>query len=774
MKIQKKLQQFIIFLVLLPSIISINFALNMHYDINDTSRIQKPSSSDTRLNGITIIGNSELDTFCSGNGTTGLSWDTAHILKDIIFNTKDAVETCLTLINISRYVKIQNMTFLTTQGSDGLFLQNCTNFEISGLLIKQANHGVNIINSKNITIFDSEIDSDPSNGFKYGIYAVGSENVSVKNFTSNIKFAGIYHVRFEDGNNLTVEQSGFQTDGGGIEIDNCTDVNIHNNTFSNLPDFLFNIVDSSNIDFYNNTCTSVGDSDVDGGSDTNIYENIISDSETIDFRNHFNFTMASNIINSTSRNTIGISNCYNGTLLGNNLSGGGLNIGGMTYDLNILDSNLINGKPIKYIENRDYVKEDLVGFGQIILNDVAHTIISNFSLSGAYRELILINTQNVTVRNCTFSDSYVDGFGISFYAVLDVTIENSTFVACYQGLGGTIENISIQDCVFDGNSISTSAYQVQLNSLNTVSITNSIIRNIENGINANNIDNFYGRNNQFINTTYNFGKNFNVDFDISNLMNGIPIYYLTHEFNQSYTMAEAGGIIIDNCSYLLFSHGSINLNSTAIQIYDSHHIIFYNYSIESYGEYGIEIQNSHNISILYCNISGPYSQAFDVSDCDDLNLTRNYVYNTNGIAYFDDCNNLSITENWFENFTYGLEGEDCDGSIEDNAVINYSGDFAEDFDLENIDFSGNFNSTDYNSTEFGNFLFNLDNFWVWNTQSEGTGQTTTTGTSTTTDTTTSTNSIDPPNPLPTWVIILIVVVGVAVLIAIIIIVKQNT
>ncbi|UYP47118.1 hypothetical protein NEF87_003403 [Candidatus Lokiarchaeum ossiferum] len=108
-------------------------------------------------------------------------------------------------------------------------------------------------------------------------------------------------------------------------------------------------------------------------------------------------------------------------------------------------------------------------------------------------------------------------------------------------------------------------------------------------------------------------------------------------------------------------------------------------------------------------------------------------------------------------------------TIDDNALVNYSGNLTEDSDLENIDLSGNFNTTSFNPAEFGDFQFNLDNYWTWATSDSGTGQTTTIGT----DTTTSTNSIDPPNPLPTWVIILIVAVGVAIIIAIMIIVKQN-
>lgn len=771
MKYKENLQKITLLFVLLTSVISIDISLRNSQNAENVSRPQDPLSSDTLQNGITIVGNTELDTFCAGNGTTGLNWSDAHVIEDIIFNTYISMETCLSLINISRYVKIQNLTFLTSQIDDGLFLQNCTNFEISDILIQEANYGIRILDSINVSIFDSEIDSNPSHGFSYGIGVFGGENISIFNFTSNIKSGSYnYHAIFEDGYNFTIEQCGFQTDGGGIVINNCTEVKIHNNNFTNIPDFLLNFLDSSDISFYNNTCTNVGDSVIQGGSNTSIFNNSLVDSETIDFRYHHNFTVAENTITSSNGDTIGFQSSYNGTFRDNNITGGGLTFWSTNYDLNILESNLLNGKPIKYFENQDYITENFDGYGQLILNNVDSTIVSNMSLSGAFRELVVIGSTNITIQNCSFTDTFQEGYGIYFSSVDEAIIVNCSFSSCHTGVNGYVDDIQIENCVFDGNFIPTYKNQIQFNNLANFSISNTSIQNCVNGISSTNIENFYGKNNRFINTTYDFKRNQNVDFDTSNLMDGIPIYYLTHKFNLTYNMAHAGGFIIDNCSYLLFSHGSIILNSTPVQIFDSHHIVFHNYSIVSYGNNGFEIANSHNVSIIYCNISGPDIVAFYIDDSRDVNITRNYVYDIDGLAYLSYADNVFITENWFENFTDGFEGGDVNCTIEDNALVNYSGNLTEESDLEDIDLSGNFNTTSFDPEEFGDFQFNLDNFWTWTTSDSGTGQTTTTGTDTTTDTT----SIDPPNPLPTWVIIVIVAVGVAIIIAIIIIVRKNT
>lgn len=46
---------------------------------------------------IIISGNAELDAFCGGNGTTGMSWETAHIIGNFSIDTYDERESCFSI-----------------------------------------------------------------------------------------------------------------------------------------------------------------------------------------------------------------------------------------------------------------------------------------------------------------------------------------------------------------------------------------------------------------------------------------------------------------------------------------------------------------------------------------------------------------------------------------------------------------------------------------------------------------------------------------------------
>ncbi|MHA1744875.1 MAG: hypothetical protein ACTSWW_02680, partial [Promethearchaeota archaeon] len=66
---------------------------------------------------ISITGNAELDSFCSGNSTTGLSWANPHVIGNFTIDLLDERLTCFTLMDTDRYVVIRNVTLKTYKDS---------------------------------------------------------------------------------------------------------------------------------------------------------------------------------------------------------------------------------------------------------------------------------------------------------------------------------------------------------------------------------------------------------------------------------------------------------------------------------------------------------------------------------------------------------------------------------------------------------------------------------------------------------------------------------
>lgn len=62
---------------------------------------------------IAINNNSELDAFCAGNGTDGLSWETAHVIRDLVI-TGSVSTPAVQIKNIDRYLIIENCTMVNT------------------------------------------------------------------------------------------------------------------------------------------------------------------------------------------------------------------------------------------------------------------------------------------------------------------------------------------------------------------------------------------------------------------------------------------------------------------------------------------------------------------------------------------------------------------------------------------------------------------------------------------------------------------------------------
>lgn len=173
------------------------------------------SSTNTPHAPIFLNGNNDVDNFCAGNGTDGLSWATAYVIK---FYDVDASNTgsCIEINSTDRYIIIQNCSLINSglaSQDSGILLNmtlfirivNCT-FEnnvngifawgCGGIIVTQNR----FLNNKNAIYFYDSMECRAEKNYMvsndFGIYgyavdhSIFSENYIVDNNNKGICFMG--------------------------------------------------------------------------------------------------------------------------------------------------------------------------------------------------------------------------------------------------------------------------------------------------------------------------------------------------------------------------------------------------------------------------------------------------------------------------------------------------------------------------------------------------------------------------------------------------------
>ncbi len=183
-------------------------------------------------------------------------------------------------------------------------------------------------------------------GGRYGIKLAGGNN-RIRNNTVKARDAGILvNTNNNYIENNTVNECGVGTGGYGfgIWLYGCSSNNVANNSISNNKADGIRIDGSSNSKFRNNTF----------------------------FNDGF---------------------CIYASLLNN-----------FIHDIDT--SNTVNGKPVYYIKNQNYIEIDGDTIGQLILVNVKHSTIKNINVSCTDLGFEIADSYNVTIENCSFYSNH--------------------------------------------------------------------------------------------------------------------------------------------------------------------------------------------------------------------------------------------------------------------------------------------------------------------------------------------------------------------------------
>ena len=103
-----------------------------------------------------------------------------------------------------------------------------------------------------------------------------------------------------------------------------------------------------------------------------------------------------------------------------------------------VEGNMVNGKPLGFfIDQSNFIIDNAIAYGQIILISCNYTSISHQSINNTYISIGIKNCVNITITNCTF---YNNRYGAYMSRSNNTLIKNNWFELCQYGVGGYYAN----------------------------------------------------------------------------------------------------------------------------------------------------------------------------------------------------------------------------------------------------------------------------------------------------------------------------------------------
>jgi parallel beta-helix repeat protein len=626
----------------------------------------------------------------AGSGTPG----DPYIIENWVIDASPTDYGVL-IEDTTRHFILRNSTIYEGEWA-GVRFEGVLNGRVENVVLSRNGYGIYLLSSDNNVI----IDVVSENNREKGIYLSSSDNNTLENSTlrnNGSEFFGGEGISLWSSHRNLISNIVSENNSDGIELDEGSSYNtIENSTFEN------NRSAGISIDWSHN----------------NVFENNISKNNDwsgiyLYYSNHV--ILENNLI---ENNSTGILLRYSenarlsNNRLDNNTYGFGVE-GGVfsTFDHDIDNSNLVNGKPIIY----------LIGENDITINQ---------DNQAGY--LGLINCENVRVENLPFENNHQ---GILLAHASGVSFENNAISSNYYGMyvSGS-DNIVIENSVIDNN-----YYGIQLDSSENFSFENGTITNssrgfyavyprraklrnstfsrnqfgvylmygdnssLENNLFENNFVDIYlytenttMRNNQLENSWYDFIvfgysiSNFIHDIDNTNLIDGKPIIYLIGEndfvVSQDNTLGYLGLVNCDNVRVenLMFENtgqpimlaGTTNSwienisadNSVAgisLWVSSDNNMILNN--AFRYDYYGVYIVGS-NGNVLNGNTSENSSYGIYLYNSHNNTLINNRCENNGTGIYLSGADNNLIKNNVCQNNDEGISLSGADNNLIKNNV----------------------------------------------------------------------------------------------------------
>ena len=553
-------------------------------------------------------------------------------------------------------------------GAGQIILVNCTNVAVENQNLKNASVGIQIAFSSDITIKNNKcsnnrdgislcwnsnnnsISNNNCSNNKYGIFLYNSNNNSISNNNclnnkgygidlgdsdnntlsnnscSNNRYDGI-DLRYSDSNIMS--NNNCSNNRCGIFLSYSNNNNISNNRYSNnSEDGIYLFWDSNNNSILNNNCSNNDD-----------------DGINLDFSN-------------------------NNELKGNTMVGNGIVILGYSlsyYTHEIDKNNTVNGKPVYYWKD---VEGGRIpdGAGQVILANCKNVVVENQNLNNASVGIQIAFSSFITIKNNICSNN---SNGIYLLRSNNNTISNNNYSNNIED-GIHLRSSNNNNTIFNNNCSNNDRGIHLWNSNNNNTIFNNNCSNNDEGIylvysNNNSISNNNCSNNgdgiylDFSNNNKLKGNimlengiviegyslsDYTHEIDISNIVNGKPVYYWKDVEGGRITDG-AGQLILVNCTNIAIKNQSLNNASVGIQIAFSSFITIKNNKCSNNRD-GIHLWYSNKNSISNNNCSNNEDGIHLIFFSDNNSISNNNCSNNDedGIYLEDSYNNVIHLNNF--------------------------------------------------------------------------------------------------------------------------------
>ncbi len=494
---------------------------------------------------IRITSNAAMDAFCSGNGTNGSSWATAHHIRNYKISAGGG-DYCIQLQNVDRYVIIEKCVLITAYldqwGSAGVKVEGCKNVRVTNCTLKYNTVGIQALMNNQHCKFDNNVVA--SNSYA-GIYVMASSNLTIFNNTVKRNYVnGIHQWSNCKDNNIT---SNNLTDNriNGLLLQNEQNTTVEGNWITG--NYLgTQILYSDNITIKNNHVVN----------STNMGISILGSPGDI--------TLDSNQITTAGYVGVSLDTSIGVTMVSNKMTNTSVIMEGSLSQLtsaSIDTSNEVNGKTLYYYHDQNGLSSsDFVNAGQIIAVNCNSSVISNINCSSGAMGIIVYYCKNVTLSSSTLTQ--FTSAGLFVKASTNCTLTGNILVDCYQG-------VMIENCTEIG--LTSNAFVN--GGLVIATITTSQCETL--------------------------------DIDTSNTVNGRLIcYYVSRNGLVESDFSNAGQIILINCNNSRTSSQNVSHGSNGIYSYRSYNNSFVSIDAHANHKMGALIQYTENLTFTGGNFSG--------------------------------------------------------------------------------------------------------------------------------------------------------------------------
>jgi len=366
------------------------------------------------------------------------------------------------------------------------------------------------------------------------------------------------------------------------------------------------------------------------------------------------------------------------------------------YFHDIDETNTVDGKPIYYWINK-HDKRVLADAGYVALINCTRITVENLNLTRNSQGVLLALTTNSTIRNVNASNNYWCGISLEFSSNRNVVINNTVDRTFRDGDGIHLDGC---DNKIINNTITRAGQAIRVGYASSGSeIIGNAMSDNEGGILICSSGNVLKCNNM-TNNKYNFGIRSQVgleleyliqDIDVSNTVNGKPIYYWVNQHDKQ-VPPDAGYIAIINSTNITVKKLNLTNNfegvliaysndtlidgvkiSTVlygVRIYSSYHNTVSDSTILNGGK-GISLEFSDNNIIMDSRILNS-SYGVLLQESNENIVSGNTITASYSNVYIATSHNNRICQNSISKSRYAISigMSSCDNIIEANVITN--------------------------------------------------------------------------------------------------------